>query len=727
MRSIRFYQTVIIITLLVYVYYLFYRVVYTINPDAIIVSILFFSAEFHGLIALFLYFFQMWHPLERRAPPFPAGMTVDFYITTYNENIGLVRETALGCLRVSYLHDVYILDDGDRPEFRKMAEEIGCHYIRRGDHKGAKAGNLNHALPLTKGEFIAVFDADYVPQPDFLEKTLGYFEDPKVAFVQTPQQYYNVDSFTFRIKKGRKRGWHEQEVFYRQMMPGRDYWDSAFFVGTGAIFRRKALEDIGGFAVETLTEDLHTTLRLYAKKWKGIYHNEILATGLAAQDIKNYHIQKLRWGEGNVSLMFKKENPLLLKGLTIPQRIAFFATIFSWTIGFPKIIYFTMPSIMILFEKYPIIHFDAAFLVRYAIFLITVILGVKIVSKGYTHIRNEEIYNMMNFFVSIRAVLKNIKNIIFKDKSKFIVTGKGRGAEAEISYILPQICIVLFCYAGVIWGVLKLYYGITHELLGVSIGIFWASINGLIALTTVKSIANLQQRRSRFRFIDSIPVVYRSNDMDKLGVSRDINPDGISLVTFEELQRGQEIPLSLYIGEEIIKCTGEILYIDPSVQGPGRIFGYGIRLKNLSSAEKDRIARFCFHAAMPKFLKIFENKKSFLTQMLFYYSRFRKMKKRSRRMEFRFPVMANLDSTDIPVYSVTDDISESGFSMRVFRPVSLNMDISLRVITSFGEISAKGKSKRVQKEKRNSSLVGIAFSEFGPGSYEVLNRILREK
>ncbi|NWF52014.1 MAG: glycosyltransferase, partial [Nitrospirae bacterium] len=379
MRFIRFYQTIIIITLLVYAYYLYYRIIYTINPDAIIVSILFFGAEFHGFIALFLYFFQMWYPLKRTTPPPPPGMTVDFYIPTYNEDIRLVRETALGCLNVNYPHNVYILDDGDRPEFKRMAEEIGCYYIRRGERSGAKAGNLNNALQLTKGEFIAVFDADYVPQPDFLEKTLGFFEDPKVAFVQTPHQYYNIDSFTFRIKKGGKKGWHEQDVFYRLMMPGRDYWGSTMFVGTGAIIRRKALEDIGGFATETLTEDFHTTLRLYSKKWKGIYQNEILATGLAAQDIKNYHIQKLRWGEGNISLLFKKENPLLLKGLTIPQKIAFFATIFSWTIGFPKIVYFTMPSIMILFEKYPIIHFDAAFLMRYAVFLATVILGVKIV------------------------------------------------------------------------------------------------------------------------------------------------------------------------------------------------------------------------------------------------------------------------------------------------------------------------------------------------------------
>ena len=116
-------------------------------------------------------------------------------------------------MNMRYPHKTYILDDGNRSELAKASVEWGCEYIARCERSHAKAGNLNHALQLTQGEFIAIFDADFVPQPDFLEKTLGYFSDEKIAFVQTPHSYYNVDSFQFKIKKEKEKSWNEQDIF----------------------------------------------------------------------------------------------------------------------------------------------------------------------------------------------------------------------------------------------------------------------------------------------------------------------------------------------------------------------------------------------------------------------------------------------------------------------------------------------------------------------------------
>lgn len=199
----------------------------------------------HGFVSLFLFFFQIWNPKERSSPPAPSGLSIDIYIPTYNEDISIIRKTALSCVNIRYPHKTYILDDGNRPELAKESVSWGCEYIVRKERVDAKAGNLNHALQRTGGDYIAIFDADFIPQLNFLDKTMGYFQDQKVSFVQTPHNYYNVDSFQFRIDKKKEKSWNEQDIFHKLMMPCRDYWNSTFFTGTTAVFRRKALEDIG--------------------------------------------------------------------------------------------------------------------------------------------------------------------------------------------------------------------------------------------------------------------------------------------------------------------------------------------------------------------------------------------------------------------------------------------------------------------------------------------------
>ncbi|MBE7444659.1 MAG: glycosyltransferase [Planctomycetia bacterium] len=469
------YQVAIIVTLCVYLYYLVYRVRYTINPDCLILSLSYFYAEVHGFLSLFLFFFQIWSPKERSSPPVSSGLSVDIYIPTYNEDISIIRKTALSCVNIRYPHKTYILDDGNRPELAKEAVSWGCEYIARKERADAKAGNLNHALQRTQGDYIAIFDADFIPQPNFLDKTMGYFQEEKVSFVQTPHNYYNVDSFQFRIDKGKEKSWNEQDIFYKLMMPCRDYWNSAFFTGTAAVFRRKALEDIGGIATGNITEDINTTILLYSHGWKGIYHNEILANGLAAKDLKNYQTQKLRWAEGNIGLLFTN-NPLFIKGLTIPQRISFFAVIFGWLIGFPKLIYFIMPSLMILTGRYPIGSFDSSFVWRYLMFLAVILAGFKFACRGYGRVRYDECYLMINFFIFIKAALKNL----FRLKSIFKVTGKGTHESISIFGIIPQFSLCLICFAGIAWGGLKLYYGVSADFMGIGTAIFWSFINGFL-------------------------------------------------------------------------------------------------------------------------------------------------------------------------------------------------------------------------------------------------------
>lgn len=123
-------------------------------------------------------------------------------------------------------HRTWILDDGDSAEVRDIASELGCRYLTRITHQGAKAGNINHALSVAKAEFFCIFDADFVPNENFLFETMPYFGDPSVAFVQTPQTYGNLHNL---ISRG---AGYMQTVFYRFVQPGRNHFNAAFCVGT---------------------------------------------------------------------------------------------------------------------------------------------------------------------------------------------------------------------------------------------------------------------------------------------------------------------------------------------------------------------------------------------------------------------------------------------------------------------------------------------------------------
>ena len=265
--------------------------------------------------------------------PVPRPASVDVLICTYNESMSLVRHTvrcALGLaapagVRVS----VYLLDDGNRPAARDLARELGCEYLTRPSNAHYKAGNLNAALKLTDGEIVIVVDADHMLNRDFIARTIDYFCDPAVGFVQTPQEYYNIDSFQHVFDSKRGRLWSDGQMFHHVVQPAANRWNAAFFVGTGAALRRSALDAIGGFATETVTEDLHTSIRFHRAGYRSVYVEEPLGYMLAPQSLHQFLTQRLRWGQGAMQVL-RKENPLFLRELSWPQRLCYFKSILYW-------------------------------------------------------------------------------------------------------------------------------------------------------------------------------------------------------------------------------------------------------------------------------------------------------------------------------------------------------------------------------------------------------------
>lgn len=228
--------------------------------------------EVYGLWALGT---LAWYSWTRRACERPAatpGRKVDVYVCTYDEPIEVVAATLAGCRALTYPHTTYLLDDGQRPEMEELAEVAGARYLIRADNSHAKAGNINAALDRTEGELVLMLDADHVPMPDALEAMVGYFDDERVALVQSPHDFFNHDSVQHYVV-----GRHEQSLFYRVVCPGKDRHGAAYWCGSAAVLRREALLEIGGVATETIAEDFHTTIRLLRHGWTSHYHDEVAA------------------------------------------------------------------------------------------------------------------------------------------------------------------------------------------------------------------------------------------------------------------------------------------------------------------------------------------------------------------------------------------------------------------------------------------------------------------
>ena len=279
-------------------YWIIWRWGWSLNPHAMIFSVVLVIAETYGLINSFFLIATVWRLKYRTPPPAPRGLSVDVFITNFDEPLEVLRRTAIGARAIRYPHRTWMLDDGKRDEVKAMAEALGIGYIRREGNEHAKAGNLNNALRVTKGEFILQLDADHVPLPNILDRMLGYFNDPEVAFVQSPQDFYNTDSFTHVVNEEGRSLWEENRIFFSLLQPGKDYWNAAFFCGSCGVLRRTSFEEIGGFSTKTITEDMETSIILHGRGWKSVYHGETLAYGLAPSSAFAYHVQRLRWVQG---------------------------------------------------------------------------------------------------------------------------------------------------------------------------------------------------------------------------------------------------------------------------------------------------------------------------------------------------------------------------------------------------------------------------------------------
>jgi cellulose synthase (UDP-forming) len=623
--------------------YLVWRYLDSINWAAWPVALALLAAETYSYVGAFLFGAVMWRLRPRGEPPPPLpDATVDVFITCYNEPVELVRATVRAAVAIRYPHRTYVLDDGESPAVRAMAEEEGVGYIVRsedwrGRPRHAKAGNLNNALMQTQGEFILLLDADQIPSPEILDRTLGYFRDPKVAFVQTPQWFYNVPP-------------HDPlgcqaPLFYGPIQQAKDGWNAAFLCGSNAVLRREALIQLGivryaqeltervhralrtadtvlraaerqlppaertplrttlrelhalvrqaraalgagrtiqevtwefqrqvealslplvreqlvqlqtelaqlpglgsaeprladhlddpatlralarrewsplaaiaavrelllavdvdradeaqpvmPMATISVTEDLATSQRLHALGWRSVYHHEVLARGLAPEDLRSALQQRLRWAQGTIQVLLR-ENPLFVQGLSWGQRLAYFYTMWEYLSGFATLIYLAAPPLYLFFSWAPVRAYSADFFGHLVPYLAVNQLLFLVVGWGLPIWRGQQYYVAL-FPIWIQGVFSAAANVYFGRSLSFVVTPKTRQqVRGQLVLVWPQLLFVGLLALGILYGLGRLVLG-WGDWVPVVVNIGWASYE-LLMLSVIFQALTYQPAADR--------------------------------------------------------------------------------------------------------------------------------------------------------------------------------------------------------------------------------------
>lgn len=546
----------------------------TLNQEAPWLSIPLYAAEIYGYLSGLLFVLMTYRISVREPVPPEEGLKVDVFVPTYNESVDLLRRTLLAAKWMDYPHETWLLDDGRRESMRALAAELGCRYLSREGNLHAKAGNLNHALKSADGDLIAIFDADHAPRRDFLLKTLGFFRDRKVAFVQTPQDFFNIDSFGHRL--GKKRVWDEQALFFKIIQRGKDVLNAAFFCGSCAVIRRSALDEIGGFATETVTEDVHTAIKLHKRGYRSVYYGESLAFGLAPHSIDTYLKQRMRWGMGSMQV-FRRENILFGRGLTLGQRLNYFASALFFFEGWQKLIFFLTPPAVFLFGKLPIVAPLSTFLLLFCLYYLLSILVHLELGRGYNSLFLSEQYAMARFFAFMSTSLG-----LFRRDIPFAVTDKQLSDTGKVwLWLSPLLMLAGIGAISVPIGLYRMHSGSIPVGAGI-VTMIWT----LVTLATAVSVAafahrHAANRRGEYRFPLRLPVTIEVGGATFLGLTSDLSPNGALYVGqhVPELARGATVDVLIHLPNLIVQDVAVTTFVGHRSSGPGGPASVGLRFK----------------------------------------------------------------------------------------------------------------------------------------------------
>jgi cellulose synthase (UDP-forming) len=374
---------------------------------------------------------------ERRKMPL---VDVDVFIPTYSEPAEIIEATVAAASRLvgARVH-VALLDDGNREEMVELARRHGIRYVRRTLHQGAKAGNINHALGRTTAPYVLVLDCDHVPHPDLLIKTLPEFAEDTVAYVQTPQYYANAAA-----SRVAAASWSQQALFFGPIARGKDAHEAMFCCGTNVVFRRHALEAVGGFPSGSLTEDFAISLELHERGWRSVYVPEVLASGLGPEDLASYVSQQHRWARGCIGII-----PRVLRAdLPLRRKAQYLLSASYFLTGWTVLVYLSMPVVRILTGAQPVAgaaadSFLAAFGPYFALSLATV---ASVGAGQYTFAA----YSLATstFWIHVHATYRTVRG----RAGSFVVTPKRGAGGRQLRPAAPTLFVIAILVGVAVYG-----------------------------------------------------------------------------------------------------------------------------------------------------------------------------------------------------------------------------------------------------------------------------------
>ena len=550
----------IVIAVILNVRYLVWRTLFTINRAnswAYAISLILLVTEIYAFFSmLFLYLQSLW-PLGRKPVPFlpEEAPDVDVYVTMYNEPEEILKRTLSAVTFMDYPADrlhIYVLDDGHRPEIKKVAADFDVGYLTREGNKGAKAGNINHALPLTSGEIIVIFDCDHVPVRSFLQETIGYFKDEKVAIVQTPHNFYNLDVFQRNLHL-ETRLQNEQDFFYNVILPGRNRFNSVFFAGTTGLIRRTALEQAGGFRITSLIEDMFTSMELHSMGWKSIYHYKVLSGALAAETFSSFMSQHKRWTRGAVQI-FVLDNPFFKRGLTFMQRLHYFGSLLYFLHGPPRIVYLAIPLPFLFYGISPIVTGLMVLLGYFIPFYLTTQAALALLAKRYRNPFWSDMYETSDCFAVTAAALGGIFNPV---KLHFHVTEKklnNTKSKTRFGDIIPHMILIGLLLAGL--AILSYHIKVQGTITGTQVFIMvWTLYNIFLLRSAASAGLEVTPLRKNYRLSRALSCEVLYGGALLRGKTVDISDSGVSML----LNTSALLPVGTKIKVKVVCACGETL------------------------------------------------------------------------------------------------------------------------------------------------------------------------
>ena len=578
--------------------YFWWRVFHTMNPVAKIFFWVFLIAEMLNFVEACMFYFIAWTPTRYATPEPLQGRSVDIYIATYNEPVDLLRETIVCALNVRYPHKTYVLDDGCRGSVEALAKELGADYIARKERDHAKAGNLNNALRLTQGEFIITLDADHVPSPEFIDELIGFFADESVGIVQTHQDFYNLDSFQHLLNVKKGYGWQQQELFFNVIQPGKDHYNAAFYCGSPAMIRRSALEDIGGFATGTVTEDMHTGIKMQKLGWRVLYQNKTLARGLAPQTFIAFATQWQRWGQGAMQVL-RTENPVLGRGMTIGQRICYFASFYFYWMSYQKLLYTLTPTVCLLTGVFPLLTDPATFVKYFGPYFVLNTFSSVMLQGGFRSFIYSEQFNILKMRVMMESIIG-----LFGGGNKFRVTPKAHSNAAGWEDVILQMFLLSILVFATIVGTRRIMaVPVGYEFWALAVNLFWSCFYILLVLPLIARAFKRKEYRQTYRWPARLDLTlrYRTNGSGlQENYARNLNRTGVSITTDDPMKDGSTLDIELDLPVRTIHAVGKVMRNQPYTFNGKTRFSNGIRFDKIAPVDQDEISKYLFFEIAPR-------------------------------------------------------------------------------------------------------------------------------